>query len=123
MATFPVATGKAQYGPFFKLDIQSSPVISLCFSHPSADVLHFLHAQERALCFDAPNCTPEFYMSSVGDLTIVPIKKEGLNQLALFRQISDEVSTGLAGLDRPRSWQGFVHLTNAHCTSTTCQTE
>lgn len=52
----------------------------------------------RKECFDAPNCTPEFYMSSVGDLTIVPIKKEGFNQLALFKQISDEVSTGLAGL-------------------------
>lgn len=61
-------------------------------------LLLFLHAKGRALCFDAPNCTFEFYMSSVGDLKIVSIKKESLNQPSLFKQISNEVSPGLAQL-------------------------
>lgn len=77
---FTAATGKAHYRLFFKLGIQRSSAISFCFSHSSADALLFLHAKERALCFDAPNGTFEFYMSSVGDLKIVPIKKESLNQ-------------------------------------------
>lgn len=74
METFTAATGKVQHRLLFKLGIQRSSIISFCFPHSSADALFFTHAKERPLCFDAPNCTFEFYMSSVGDLKIVPIR-------------------------------------------------
>lgn len=95
MDTFIAAPGKAQRRLFLKLGIQRSSVISFCFSHSSTDVLLFLHAKERALCLDALNCTFEFYMSSVDDVKIVPIKRESSKQPPLFKQIRDEVKPGL----------------------------
>lgn len=96
---FAAATGKVQSRLFFKLGTQRSSVISFCFPHSSADVLLFIHTKERPLCFDAPNCTFEFYMSSVGDLKIIPIREF---KSALFVQkFSDGLVLAWPSSDQP----------------------
>lgn len=101
MEIFTAVTGKVHSRIFFKLGTQRSSVISFCFPHSSADVLFFIHTTERPLCFDAPNCTFEFYMSSVGDLKIIPIREF---KSALFVQKKKSVGLVVAwpSSDQPR---------------------